>query len=167
MLPLLVLAAALFAGQPAVKPASCWTTLEPRAEYAAAQQVRDLQARVKAGACDVIGTAWTSKATAAPHNLILWDGKQQTLWRVTVDRQAVRWEKWTGASRERILVDDPGDGFTLGAYSQGKGRATISPSAGGFVKQHAPARFDPALPVNCDAPAPAADAPPFLTKCSG
>jgi len=87
---------------------------------------------------------------------------------VTMEGRAPRWERWASASKARVLADNPADGFTLGARTEGKGRAAISPSAGGFVKQHAPGIFDEALPVNCDAPppaAPAAGSPPFLTKC--
>ena len=149
----------------AAAPAACWSSLGSRPAYSASDQVRDFQTRLKAGGCDVIGVAW-STTTPAQQGLILWEGKQEILWRVTVEKQTVRWEKWAGASRQRILADNPADGFTLGVRSQGRGRATITPAAGGFVKQHAPGTFDAALPVNCDAP-PAAGAPPFLTKCDG
>jgi len=150
----------------AAVPARCWSSVGPRPEYTSSDQVRDLQATIKAASCDVAGLAWSTKTASPQQHLILWDGTQETLWRVTVEKQAARWEKIAGASRQRLLADDPADGFTLGARSQGKGRATISPAAGGFVKQHAPGTFDAALPVNCDAP-PAPDTPPFLTKCAG
>jgi hypothetical protein len=161
----LLAALALAAQTHTAAPAACWSSLGDRPAYIPSDQVRDLQTRLKAGGCDVIGVAWSTK-TPPQQSLILWDGKQEMLWRVTVEKQAVRWEKWAGASRQRMLADDPADGFTLGARSQGKGRATISPAAGGFVKQRAPGTFDAALPVNCEAP-PAADNPPFLTKCGG
>jgi len=161
LLAALVLAAQTHGAAPSV----CWASLGPRAEYAASDQLRDLQARLKSGGCDAIGAAWSTKAPVQ-QNLILWDGKQETLWRVTVEKQAVRWEKWAGATRERVLADNPADGFTLGGRTSGTGRAAISPAAGGFVKQQAPGTFDAALPVNCDAP-PASGAPPFLIKCDG
>ena len=164
---LAVLIAMAMFGQTNAAPAACWTKLPSRPQFTAADQVRELQTHIKSAGCDVVGVAWTRSPTQ--QGLLLWEAKPQTLWRVTMDGPAARWEKWTGASRTRLLADAPADGFTLGAYTQGKGRAEISPSAGGFVKQHAPGAFDAALPVNCDAPppaaAPAAGSPPFLTKC--
>jgi hypothetical protein len=167
----LLLAVALIA-QSSVEPARCWTSVSGRPQYTAADQVRDLQSLVKAGGCDVVGLAWTSAAPAAPaapaqHLVVLWDAKEQILWRLKMEGQSPRWEKWSGASKERILADNPADGFTLGTFSQGKGRAAMTTSAGGFVKQHAPGTFDAALPENCGAPSPSANTPPFLTKCGG
>jgi hypothetical protein len=154
-------------GQTNAAPAACWSKLTPPAPFTAADQVRHLQAHIKAAGCGVVGVTWS--ASANQHVLLLWESKPQTLWRVTMDGQAARWEKWAAASKARVLADNPADGFTLGTYTQGRGRAEISPAAGGFVKQHAPGTFDAGLPVNCDAPAPAAPAaagsPPFLTKC--
>ena len=121
----------------------CWTKIAPRAQYSASDQVRDLQGRIKAGGCDVIGLAWATRAASAQESALLWEAKPQTLWRLKIDSQGPQWEKWGGASRERILADTPADGFTLGAYSQGKGRSATSTSAGGFVKQHAPGRSMP------------------------
>lgn len=164
MFPLL-LAVALI-GQSSANPGRCWTSLSSRPQYAAPDQVRDLQGRVKAGGCEVIGLAWTS-AAPVQHLLLLWDAKEQTLWRLKIEGQSSRWEKWSGASRERILADNAADGFTLGTSSQGKGRAAMTISAGRFVTQHAPGTFDAALPENCGAPSPAANTPPFLTKCGG
>lgn len=162
-----VLIAVAMVGQVTPAPAACWTKLSSRPQFTPADQVRELQSRIKTAGCDVVGVAWATSATQ--HGLLLWESKPQTLWRVTMDGQAARWEKWSGATRARILADTPADGFTLGASTQGKGRAEISPSAGGFVKQQAPGTFDAALPVNCDVPAPAAapaaGSPPFLTKC--
>jgi hypothetical protein len=162
-----VLIAIAMSGQAPPAPAACWTTLPSRPQFTAADQVRELQARIQATTCDVVGLSWT--ASPKEQGLLLWESKPQTLWRVTMVGQAARWEKWSGANKTRILADNPADGFSLGAATQGKGRAGISPSAGGFVKQHAPGTFDAALPVNCDAPAPtaapAAGSPPFLTKC--
>jgi hypothetical protein len=164
---LAVLIAVAIIGQANAAPDACWTKLPSRPQFTAADQVRNLQAHIKSAACDVVGLAWTTSPTQ--QGLLLWEAKPQTLWRLTMDGPAARWEKWAGASRARLLADNPADGFTLGVYTQGKGRAEISPSAGGFVKQHAPGTFDAALPVNCDTPAPAAPAaagsPPFLTKC--
>jgi hypothetical protein len=154
-------------GQTQAAPASCWTKIGPRAQYGASDQVRDLQNRVKGGGCEVIGLAWTTTAAPSQESVLLWEAKPQTLWRLTMDPQGPRWERWSGASRERILGDNPGDGFTLGAYNQGKGRAATSLSAGGFVKQHAAGTFDAVLPENCSAPSPAGNAPAFLTKCGG
>jgi hypothetical protein len=145
----------------------CWTKIAPRPQYSASDQVRDLQGRIKSGGCDVIGLAWTTRGAPAQESALVWESKPQTLWRLKVDKQGPEWEKWSGATRERILADNPADGFTLGAYSQGKGRSAMTPSAGGFVKQHAPGTFDAALPENCSAPAPAGKSPAFLTKCGG
>ena len=161
----LLLAVALI-GQ-AHETASCWTKVAARPDYTASDQVRDLQSRVKVSGCEVVGLAWATTAKPPQESVLLWESKPQTLWRLTMDRQGPRWEKWSGASKERILADNPGDGFTLGAFSQGKGRAATSTSAGGFVKQHAPGTFDAVLPENCSAPAPAGNTPAFLTKCGG
>jgi hypothetical protein len=164
---LAVLIALALTGQANAVPPACWTRITSRPQFTAAQQVRELQGRIKSASCDVIGVTWTT--SPSEHGLLLWESKPQTLWRVTMAGQAARWERWSGASTARLLADEPADGFTLGANTQGKGRAAISPSAGGFVKQHAPGTFDAALPVNCEAPAPAtapaAGVPPFLTKC--
>ena len=165
MFALLFVAALI--GQTQAAPGKCWTKVAPRAQYGASDQVRDLQNRVKAGGCEVIGLAWTTTAAASQESVLLLETKPQTLWRLTMDRQGPRWEKWGGASREGILADNAADGFTLGAYSQGKGRAATSTSAGGFVKQHAPGTFDAVLPENCSAPTPAGNSPAFLTKCGG
>ena len=165
MFALLFLAALI--GQTQAAPADCWTKVAARPEYTASDQVRDLQSRVKVGGCEVVGLAWTTTAKPPQESVLLWESKPQILWRLTMDRQGPRWEKWSGASKERILADSPADGFTLGAFSQGKGRAATSTSAGGFVKQHAPGTFDAVLPENCSAPAPAGSTPPFLTKCGG
>jgi hypothetical protein len=145
----------------------CWTSIAPRPQYSASDQVRDLQGRIKTTRCDVVGLAWTTAGGTAQQLAIVWESKLQTLWRLTVDKQGPRWEKWSGATRERILADNPADGFTLGPYIQGKGRSAISLPAGGFVKQHAPGTFDAALPENCSAPVPAGKSPAFLTKCDG
>ena len=80
-----------------------------------------MQNRVKAGGCEVIGLAWTTTAAPSQESVLLWEAKPQTLWRLTMDRQGPRWEKWGGASRERILADNAADGFTLGAYESGQG----------------------------------------------
>ena len=162
----LLLAVALI-GQAHETAASCWTKVAARPEYTASDQVRDLQSRVKVSGCEVVGLAWTTTAKPPQESVLLWESKPQTLWRLTMDRQGPRWEKWSGASKARILADNPADGFTLGPLSQGKGRAATSTSAGGFVKQHAPGTFDAVLPENCSAPAPAGNTPAFLTKCGG
>jgi hypothetical protein len=162
---LAVLIAVAIIGQANAAPDACWTKLPSRPQFTAADQVRNLQAHIKSAACDVVGLAWTTSPTQ--QGLLLWEAKPQTLWRVTMDGQAARWEKWAGASKARLLADNPADGFTLGASSQGKGRAATSTSAGGFVKQHAPGTFDAVLPENCSAPAPAGNTPAFLTKCGG
>ena len=119
MFALLFVAALI--GQTAAAPASCWTKIAPRTQFGAPDQVRDLQTRVKAGGCEVIGLAWTTTAAPSQESVLLWEAKPQVLWRLTMDRQGPRWEKWAGASKERILADNAADGFTLGAYSQGKG----------------------------------------------
>jgi hypothetical protein len=160
----LLLAVALI-GQAHDAPGNCWTTIPARSEYSAADQVRDLQSRLKTGACDAVGLTWATTAKPPQHSVLLWDSKADTLWRLTMDASGPRWEKWAGATRARILADNPADGFTLGAYTQGKGRAATSLPAGGFVKQHAPGTFDAVLPENCSAPTPAGNSPAFLTKC--
>jgi hypothetical protein len=144
---------------------ACWTKIAARPEYSAADQVRDLQGRVKAGGCEVIGLAWETTAKPSQQSVLLWESKPQTLWRLTIDAGGPRWEKWSGATNAQILADSPADGFTLGAYTQGKGRAATTTSAGGFVKQHAPRTFDAVLPENCSAPTPAGNSPAFLIKC--
>ncbi len=101
-----VLFVAALIGQTQAAPASCWTKIAPRAQYSASDQIRDLQIRVKAGGCEVIGLAWTTTAAPSQESLLLWEAKPQTLWRLTMDRQGPRWEKWGGASRERILADN-------------------------------------------------------------
>ena len=164
MLALLIAVAML--GQTNAAPSECWIRLPSRPQFTAAEQVRALQSRITSSSCDVAGVTWA--AAPARHALLLWESTSQTLWRVTVDGATARWERWGGASKARILADDPADGFTLGAHTEGKGRAPMSPAAGGFVKQQAPGTFDEALPLNCDAPPPTAPArgnPPFLTKC--
>ena len=105
MFALLFVAALI--GQTQAAPASCWTKIAPRAQYGASDQVRDLQNRVKAGGCEVIGLAWTTTAAPSQESVLLWEAKPQTLWRLTMDRQGPRWEKWGGASSERILADNP------------------------------------------------------------
>jgi hypothetical protein len=160
----LLLAVALI-GQGHVAPDSCWTKMAARAAYSASDQVRDLQSRLAAGACDVVGLTWATTGKPPQESVLLWESRLQTLWRLTMEARGPRWEKWSGASRARILADNPADGFTLGAYTQGQGRAATSLPAGAFVKQHAPGTFDAVLPENCSAPAPAGNSPAFLTKC--
>jgi len=145
----------------------CWTKVAPRPQYSASDQVRDLQSRIKTAGCDVVGLAFTTTGATAQESALVWESKPQTLWLLRVDKQGPRWEKWSGATRERILADNPADGFTLGTHTQGKGRSAMSLPAGGFVKQHAPGTFDAALPENCSAPVPAGKSPAFLTKCDG
>ena len=111
----LLLAVALI-GQAHETAASCWTKVAARPEYTASDQVRDLQSRVKVSGCEVVGLAWTTTAKPPQESVLLWESKPQTLWRLTMDRQGPRWEKWSGASKERILADNPADGFTLGAF---------------------------------------------------
>lgn len=152
-------------GQAHDAPGSCWTKIAARPEYSAADQVRDLQSRLKTSGCDVVGLTWATTAKPPQESVLLWESKPQTLWRLTMDARGPRWEKWIGATKERILADNPADGFTLGAYTEGKGRAATSLPAGGFVKQHAPGTFDPVLPENCSAPTPAGNSPAFLIKC--
>ena len=78
-------------------------------------------------------------------SLLLWDAKQQHLFRVHLEKGLARWEKWTGATQKSILADDPSDGIDLASYSDGKGRAGVSAAAAAFVKKNAPGRFDAGL----------------------
>jgi hypothetical protein len=129
--------------------AVCWIEVGARAEYGSTDQVRDLQRHVKSSSCDLLGLAWRIKPIPERESLLLWDAKQQTLFRVHVDGRGasavVRWEKWTGAAKEKILADNPSDGFDLASYLEGRGKVGMSPAAISFVRKQAPGRFDAAL----------------------
>jgi hypothetical protein len=91
---------------------ACWTNVETRVTYGSSDQLRDLQRRVKSTSCHFIALAWTTKAIPTEQSLLLWEAKQQLLFRIHVEKGHARWEKWTGATREGILADDPSDGST-------------------------------------------------------
>jgi hypothetical protein len=129
--------------------AVCWLEVGLRAEYGSADQVRDLQRYAKTSSCDVFGLAWRIQPIPERNSLLLWDVKHQVLFRVHVEGKgpaaAVRWEKWTGAARERILADDPADGFDLASYLEGRGKVGVSSTATSFVRKQAPGKFDAAF----------------------
>jgi hypothetical protein len=78
--------------------------------------------------------------------MLLWDAKQQLVFRVHIEGGSdARWERWTGAARERVLADDSSDGFDLASYVEGLGRVGMSTNATAFVRKHASGRFDRAL----------------------
>lgn len=123
----------------------CWTNVETRMAYSSSDQVRDLQQRVKNNSCAFVAMAWSTKAAPQQQSVLLWDPKEHLIFRIHVERGTARWEKWTGATKERILADDPADGLDQASYSDGTGRAGLSAAAVAFIKKHAPRRFDAGL----------------------
>jgi hypothetical protein len=146
---LFVLSTFLLLAQSQVPKGVCWVEVGFKAEYGSADQVRDLQRHTKNTSCDLFGLAWRIKPIPDRQSLLLWDAKQRVLFRVHIEGKAasatVRWEKWTGATKEGILADDPSDGFDLASYLEGRGKVGMSSAATGFVRKHAPGRFDAAL----------------------
>jgi hypothetical protein len=141
----LALMTALLLFQPRSTGAVCWVDVGAKAEYTSGDQVRELQRQAKSKSCDVLALAWRVKPIPARQSMLLWDAKQQSLYRVHVEGSASHWEKWSGATKDRILLDDPSDGFDLPSYSEGRGRVGLTSSAVAFVHKHAPKKFDPAL----------------------
>jgi hypothetical protein len=144
-----ILFAVSLLAQSQVPKGVCWVEVGLKADYGSSDQVRDLQRHTKNTSCDLFGLAWRIRPIPDRQSLLFWDAKQQVLFRVHIEGKeastAVRWEKWTGATKERILADDPSDGFDLASYLEGRGKAGMSPAATSFVRKRAPGRFDAAL----------------------
>lgn len=144
----LLVALWLLIQQPQGLKAACWVEVGLKAEYGSGDQIRDLQRYIRSTSCDLFGMAWRIRPIPARQSLLLWDAKLQVLFRVHVEgmvASAVQWEKWTGATKERVLADDPADGFDLASYVDGRGKVGMSSEAATFVRKQAPKRFDSAF----------------------
>jgi hypothetical protein len=146
-----ILLASSLAGTP-WQSSACWQNKGQRELYGSYEQVIDLQNSVKATKCALLALSWriVMPGGGTRRSFLLWDSAAQTLARVHIESggpqgRDVYWDKWTGATREQILADDPSDGFDLGRYSTGRGRVVLSSKQRAFVRRNAGNRFDVAM----------------------
>lgn len=110
---------------------ACFASIGVRAYFGSAEQLRELQKRVKtsdARTCPQVGFRFTAGPRTAT---VLYDRTTRSIVRVGrwQGESRPRWEYWSGATDASILQDDPDDGFDAGQYHEGVGTEGLVPTA--------------------------------------
>jgi hypothetical protein len=136
----------LNAQSPPPPAALCWIDRGNRPDYGTTEQLHELQQAFRDGtSCQVWGVTWRESSVPRRTSFLLWDGGREELLRVAVEDGVVYWERWRGATKDRILLEDPADGIDLPGYVRGSGPAVVSPEARDLIQQGAKGRFDSAI----------------------
>ena len=138
---------ALALGVQAADPAAlCWVDRGARADYGSGEQLAELQQAFRDGTtCQVWAVTWRVQSVPRRTSLLLWDAGREELIRIHLAGGQVEWERWTGATKDRILLDEPSNGIDLPGYVRGGGRVAVSPEARDLIQKGAKGRFDEAL----------------------
>lgn len=124
----------------------CWVDRGSRPDYGATAPFEELQQALHDGTpCKVWAVTWREPAVPRRASVLLWDGGREELVRLSVEGGTVFWERWRGATRDRLLLEDPADGVGLPGVLRGSGPAAVSPEARELIQQGAKGRFDSAI----------------------
>ncbi|MDH3456260.1 MAG: hypothetical protein OER90_05410 [Gemmatimonadota bacterium] len=76
--------------------------------------------------CGVVGVIWKVKVLPDRYSELYWDKPEEILLRVHREPSGISWERWTGVTRDAVLVEDFSDGFDFESYESGSGNPPLT-----------------------------------------